>query len=534
MAANADDDILPFPTLQPNPLPQREEPEKASSLAAPGAVGEPTPTPTSASEVNESSRASSTTGTTTPNGSSSLTSLLAAYERKPDADKDAGNRPLDHYKARLPAWRNSLRNAVLPLIRWETPHLAEVQRWARTPALDVYFGLTANLGTHTFYVISLPLGFWVGAPGLARSIVFVLAFGVFLTGVLKDLLCLPRPLSPPLHRISMSGSAALEYGFPSTHTANAVSVGLLVNRVLVDNMAPGPAYYTFQGLNVLYVLSITLGRVYCGMHGFLDVLTGAVIGALLYWARMTSGPAVDRLLLAPGAIVPIVAWVLAIIVAVRLHPEPADDCPCFDDAVAFMGVMAGMAVGQWCFAAAYPGSNGGIPYDLQHTGATGTALRLVLGVALIAVWRPTMKRALHRLLPPLFRSIERHGLSMPRRFFTPASEYKNVPAKIADATFVEPYAFSSLFSGMRRAKRADSVGPQSTADVYESIAYRRYKKQDEPATKEDELKEAEMLSQVVRPRVKYDVEVVTKLIVYAGVAIIATHFCGVLFLILNI
>jgi membrane-associated phospholipid phosphatase len=54
----------------------------------------------------------------------------------------------------------------------------------------------------------------------------ILASGVFFTGFLKDLLSLPRPLSPPLYRITMSGSAALEYGFPSSHSANAVSVAV--------------------------------------------------------------------------------------------------------------------------------------------------------------------------------------------------------------------------------------------------------------------------------------------------------------------
>ncbi|CAG8736133.1 27529_t:CDS:2, partial [Racocetra persica] len=42
---------------------------------------------------------------------------------------------------------------------------------------------------------------------------------------IQDLLCLPRPISPPIRRLSV-GSHHLEYGFPSTHATNAVSIAL--------------------------------------------------------------------------------------------------------------------------------------------------------------------------------------------------------------------------------------------------------------------------------------------------------------------
>jgi hypothetical protein len=58
---------------------------------------------------------------------------------------------------------------VLPLIRWETPHLAAVQRAVRSPVLDRYFAITANLGTHAFFTLLLPLQFWCGAPALGKA-----------------------------------------------------------------------------------------------------------------------------------------------------------------------------------------------------------------------------------------------------------------------------------------------------------------------------------------------------------------------------
>lgn len=67
---------------------------------------------------------------------------------------------LDKYA--LPKWRYDLRQALLPLIRWETPYLASLQSKIRTPFLDSYFAITANLGTHTFFMVGLPILFWCG------------------------------------------------------------------------------------------------------------------------------------------------------------------------------------------------------------------------------------------------------------------------------------------------------------------------------------------------------------------------------------
>jgi len=103
------------------------------------------------------------------------------------------------------------------------------------------------------------------------SLVDLLAPGVFFTGMVKDFLCLPRPLSPPLQRITMSGLTALEYGFPSTHSANAVSValyGLTLLEKSKDSMS-GIVRFILQVVIWVYMISVVLGRIYCGMHGFL-------------------------------------------------------------------------------------------------------------------------------------------------------------------------------------------------------------------------------------------------------------------------
>ncbi len=160
------------------------------------------------------------------------------------------------------------------------------------------------------------------------------------------------------------------------------------------------------------------------------------------------------------------------------------------------------------------------------------------------------------------------------------SEYKRVPSQLTDDEVIPSVAqiSSSLVTSMRRPRRrAVSVGPQSEADAYEALAFREMHRrtvsaeerkrrdvgdlqmttyQDGSMNKTDSAFPAyqefskdslehlptapslngpvaqaeevigmnprreggatEVVSQPERPRVRYDVEVVTKLIIYAG------------------
>lgn len=348
-------------------------------------------------------------------------------------DPDAGLNAEHHYVRRLPPWRFRLREALLPIVRWETPHLARLQQAVRSPTLDAYFAMAANLGTHTFFMIFLPILFWCGYTTAGRALVHMLALGVFWSGWIKDLVCLPRPLSPPLQRITMSGSAALEYGFPSTHSTNAVSVAIY----LIYGIETGDIYVS-ESLRTTalagcywYAISIIIGRLYCGMHGFFDVVVGTVLGIIIAFGQIVVGPKLDLAIATGGWVAPALA-ITVVLIAVRFHPEPADNCPCFDDSVAFAGVVVGIEIGHWHFtqsglAWAEP-VLGTAPYSLATVGLFKTGLRLVVGVVIIFLWRASAKPTLLRSLPPLFRQIEYVGLSLPRRFFKRASQYTKVPA----------------------------------------------------------------------------------------------------------
>lgn len=389
--------------------------------------------------------------------------------------------------SRLPKWRYDLRQKLIPIVRWETPYLALVQEKLRSPLLDSYFAVTANLGTHTFYMAFLPMMFWCGYTTWGRALTRMLANGVFWTGVVKDMLCLPRPLSPPLVRITMSGSAALEYGFPSTHSANAVSVAIYIlhklYKIPVDErttlvlMAMAACYW--------YGMSIVLGRLYCGMHGFFDVIVGSIIGAIIAVVELIFSDAYDVWLTDGNFTAPLVI-ALVILVLVRIHPEPADNCPCFDDSVAFAAVVIGVEVGVWHFSGTRFAWNdpvpATVPFDYAQLGFVKSFMRIVLGVVGIFSWRGVMKPTLLRVLPPIFRLTEQFGVDLPRKFFLRASQYSSVPELRKDDNVIPPASeipgllSSKLSNPLRR--RNVSIGPQSEADAWEALAYREKRRRE--------------------------------------------------------
>ncbi len=270
------------------------------------------------------------------------------------------------------------------------------------------------------------------------------------------MLSLPRPLSPPLHRITMSGSVALEYGFPSTHSTNAVSVVVYALLMLARSDLAPRTRLLLEGLSYFYALSIVVGRLYCGMHGFVDVVAGSLIGAAIALAEFYLGPALDAYMLASSWVAPLAA-ALVVIALVRVHPEPADDCPCFDDSVAFAGVIIGLEIGCWRFARSH------FPWtDNVEAGSFGWPAgvgRLVSGVFIIFAWREFMKPTLLKTLPHLFRVIETYGLNLPRRFFVQASQYDDIPEVLrlrTDNVMPGVSDFPNIVKNLRNARRGRS------------------------------------------------------------------------------
>lgn len=224
----------------------------------------------------------------------------------------------------------------------------------------------------------------------------------------------------------MSHSVSLEYGFPSTHSTNAVSIAVYAVYMLRSaSLGINPTLKLAMEISsYFYATSIILGRLYCGMHGFFDVVVGSLLGAALAMLECLYGETLADLVFLGSTTAPTII-LLATLVLVRIHPEPADDCPCFDDSVAFAGVIIGVELGNWHFAQSglawdlpMPAT---VPFDLQALGWPKAIARVMVGVVVVFAWREVMKPTLLKFLPPLFRIVESLGLSLPRKFFVQAS-----------------------------------------------------------------------------------------------------------------
>lgn len=105
---------------------------------------------------------------------------------------------------------------------------------------------------------------------------------------------------------------------------------------------------------------------------------------------------------------------------VLIHPDPVDPTPSFDDSVSFLFVGVGISWATYMHsrstydaAEPFPAT---VIYDYAQVGPVTTVLRIVFGIALILAWRVVAKKVCYLVLPPIYRLF---GLPA-RKFHLPA------------------------------------------------------------------------------------------------------------------
>ncbi|OCH86020.1 hypothetical protein OBBRIDRAFT_738818 [Obba rivulosa] len=506
----------------------------------------------------------------------------------------AGRLPEEVYEKILNPWRAAIRRKLVQTVEWESEVIAAMQARIRTRFLDAYFVYTSTLGTHTFFTIFLPAVFFFGFDDSARGLLLILAAGVYMSSFVKDLVCSPRPFAPPVTRLTM-GNHHLEYGFPSTHSTNSVSIALYLHTLLlqlyhspvlekgfdtlvhngtevVQNTSDSASgafalpdisavqhttmsqttYYALSGLLLFYMFSIVYGRLYTGMHSFTDCAVGVFLGTFIWGVQVLFGKAFDTWVKTSGWLVPAIV-IPTCLLLVHRHPQPVDDCPCFEDAIAFVSVIMGEVVAQWYmvrhgyddsfFSTAVPGNLHGSWMD-AFTRISNLSIKMILGVLIIFAWRIFAKSLFHLILPPTFRFLAQLFTLPHRRFYTPATDYKTVPPEkglrpipsvidlpgMVELEMDEVAASTArrlAHASRRRELKLRNGKSNAEVDLWRS-ASANGKRDMVAALQEYERKDVPDV--VVK---HYDADVLTKVFVYCGIGMLAGSGIPVMFEILG-
>lgn len=442
-----------------------------------------------------------------------------------------------------------MRRWLVRRLRVESPWMADMQKRYRTSTLDTYFFWTAIFGTHTFFMTVLPLFFFFGDHQKGRGLLYVTGLGIYASSYAKDLACAPRPYSPPVVRLSMS-THGLEYGFPSSHSTNSTSIALFLASWLASSV--NSIGYTWMAIGMavltIYAASVIFGRLYCGMHSAMDCIAGTIMGWLCWLLWEYAAPMTDKWIESGGWHIPFVL-IPACLLLVHKHPEPVDNCPCFEDAIAILSVMLGSMLAHW--TAARIANNAGVAYrntaDVLHgspfglEGMMGTlvmismsVLKIAVGLSIIFAWRLVTKKTMHLILPSIFRNASKlFEFTLPtRKHYKAATDYTSVPPETSlrsIPSFIDlpseealasalPETAGNLLRSRGRSlsganKRPDNLPPPTLE-----------------ANGEASLKSAPVSGKLENDGSKeerslphYDVDVLTKVVVYGGIGYGATY-----------
>ena len=133
-----------------------------------------------------------------------------------------------------------------------------------TPFLDSFFKAVTFLGDEEYYILTIPLLFWLYNKKFALRFGMFFLLNAYINSFIKHIFTTPRP-AMELRMISQEG-----YSFPSGHAQGNTSFwGYLAVQV-----KKRWAYITAA---VLFCL-VAFSRVYLGVHFPIDIIFGILIG----------------------------------------------------------------------------------------------------------------------------------------------------------------------------------------------------------------------------------------------------------------
>lgn len=230
------------------------------------------------------------------------------------------------------------------------------------------------LGEETFAILLLIAVYWCWNKRLGEYLLFSLYTAMSVNGLMKDLICRPRPFLneefSDLRYVKVKGvlvdteHLSTSWSFPSGHSQTAGSIyGSLMNG--------RRAWAKIAGIVV--ILLVMVSRVYLGVHYPTDTIVGAVLGLLCAWVcGLLYRRFYQHRILLMGAAV--------LLSGVMLLVSPSGD------SIKTLAMGVGAVAGMWL--------EDGLVEFRSANGILGRVLRLVIGFAVIMGIRIGLKALL--------------------------------------------------------------------------------------------------------------------------------------------
>ena len=219
--------------------------------------------------------------------------------------------------------------------------------------LHAIFSCGAALGDEPFFIAALPLMFWELDFSVGRRVMLVWGLQQYVGQLAKECLQLPRPRRGKVVA-QLESHYAVEYGWPSTHAANAVSMPwLLVYLAYVANV-PHATLGVVAAIACTWTVSCSLSRFYMGVHTSADVRAGLLLGLVFLAAGITFGADVDAELVSSRWTRTLAPLLMAGMVAVYPRPKRPVWVSSPGDTATILGAAFGSLVGQNILAAYAP------------------------------------------------------------------------------------------------------------------------------------------------------------------------------------
>ena len=300
--------------------------------------------------------------------------------------------------------RREIRPWVLRRVHEGVPLIVAIQRY-ESPLRTLVFENGAYIVGELFYTLCFPLIFWSGHPRFARHLTLLLATTTYTGNSLKDLFSCPRP-PPPARRLHLRPHYNEEYGMPSTHVSNSVTLASYSFYYWVSagvRGIPGIWVTTTSIIaltTVLFLGKIAFGRLYLGMHTVVDLMGGLALALamIVYWISMEDFVEA-HILRAPfmQMVVLQLSFALALLLA---YPVPLHENTAYKDSLSFHGNSIGVVYG--C-RLAYDYLPKPEPLPFTVAGAAQLALRAVVGYTLAGVTKELSKPIVRFLVERVFQ-----------------------------------------------------------------------------------------------------------------------------------